>query len=154
MDLEIVRLVGVYAGTFVVCAVGGLLPLVNCEVYLLVVAATASPAQVPGIVVAAAFGQMTGKVLLYLTGRGALRLPLRSDGDHRWSERLRLGGRKADGVVLTSAFSGIPPFYAVSVGAGVMRWDLGRFVVMGTCGRLLRFGLLMALPLIVKEVWR
>lgn len=98
-----------------------------------------------------AFGQMLAKSALYLAGRGVLSLPLRS-GRKLDALRARLEGNRAGvtGVLFASACAGVPPFYVVSVLAGTLRWSLPRFVVVGFCGRLLRFTIVLGLPQALK----
>lgn len=153
MDHQLVETLGIYAGTAAVCAVSSLVPLVNSEVFLLVVATAASPAQLPALAVSAACGQMVGKAVLYGSGRGVLPGNMaESSRLGRWKERLS-DGRHAEAIVLASAVTGVPPFYVVSVLAGALRWSFARFLAAGLLGRLLRFGALMTLPYVLKEVW-
>ena len=151
MTLESVSL---WWGTFLVCALSAVVPFMNSEIYLIALSTVAPPTQLPALVVAAAAGQMLGKSLLFLAGRGVLKLPfVKADDGTGWRRRLRAGGPAADGLVLISAFSGLPPFYAVSIGAGVLGCDFVRFLIAGTCGRLLRFALVVSLPQVLKGVW-
>jgi len=63
--------------TFAVGFVSGLVPVLNIEVYLLA-AGVFVPRRLLAVVVAGAVaGHMCAKTLLYLAGRGILRLPLR-----------------------------------------------------------------------------
>jgi hypothetical protein len=48
--------------------------------------------------------------------------------------------------MFVSAFTGLPPLYATSLGAGGLQWPFAPFLVSGLVGRLLRFSLLLALP--------
>ncbi len=154
MDRTILDALGLYGATFVACAAGAVVPVFNSEVYLLAVGAIASPAQLPLLATLAATGQMAGKSLLYLGGRGALRWPVRSPAVDGWRERLRAGGRAGSLLLLASAVTGVPPFYALSVAAGAVSWSFPRFLATGTAGRLLRFGALLALPSLARAVHR
>lgn len=49
-------------------------------------------------------------------------------------------------LVFTSALTGLPPFYVVSVAAGTLGFRPGPFLLAGFAGRLLRFGAVFALP--------
>jgi membrane protein YqaA with SNARE-associated domain len=49
-------------------------------------------------------------------------------------------------VVFSSALTGVPPFYVVSVAASSLRLSLARFLLVGGSGRLLRFAAIVALP--------
>jgi membrane protein YqaA with SNARE-associated domain len=106
-------------------------------------------ASVWGVAFAAALGQMAAKSVLYLAGRGLLRLPLRA----RWARRVAAAtARLRDApsgtatVVWASAFTGIPPFYAISVAAGALRVRFPFFLGAGLVGRFTRFALVFALP--------
>ncbi len=151
---SVLSVLGLYAGTFLVCVASALVPVVNSELFLLAVGATASGPQLPALTLLAALGQMTGKSVLYLGGRGVVHLRAPSSGATRWSDRLHRGGPAGDGLILMSAITGLPPFYAMSVGAGAVHWSFPRFLVAGTVGRLLRFGVVLALPALARELFR
>ena len=137
---------GLVGATFVVCLGSAVVPVVNAEIYLLGVSAAVPPALLPAVVLAATLGQMAGKSALYFAGNGFVLLP------ERWrrlppglQERLA-SSRTGTGVVLISAVTGVPPFYAVTVLAGLLRWSFPRFLAAGTCGRALRFAAVVAVP--------
>jgi membrane protein YqaA with SNARE-associated domain len=141
------------AVTFLVCFVSGLVPLVHSEAYLVSVSALSPLGVILPLTLSAALGQMTAKVVLYFGGRGVVRLPL---GRHRQkvaAAQARFEKRKGStGVFLfVSAFTGLPPFLAVSVLAGMLRLALRDFVVAGLLGRFLRFGVATLLPQIVRH---
>jgi membrane protein YqaA with SNARE-associated domain len=148
---------GLVLVSFVVCFVSGFLPLVNAEAYLLSVSAL-SPARlgVP-LTVAGACGQMTAKALLYLSGRGILRLPLGRHGDkvkakmEQAQARLEAHRGHTGTVLFASAFLGLPPFYFVSILAGTLRISFGLFFGAGLLGRILRFGIFVLLPQIARR---
>lgn len=143
------------AATFAWCLVSAVLPVANAEVYLVGVAlATDVPEWLLALVAAA--GQMVGKMLFFLVGRGALdisRLRRRGTATGRWAERVaRARGwasRHVWGpVALTfgSAVTGLPPFAVVSVLAGTLRMRWWAFAVSGLAGRYLRFLLILLSP--------
>jgi membrane protein YqaA with SNARE-associated domain len=140
---------GLYLGTYVVCLLAGLIPLINAEVYLVGVTlwAVRSPAQLPAIVVLASLGQMTAKVILYYTAAGAMRLPrgryqarleAARDRIERWRHRPLW-------VLAVSSTLGLPPFYLVSLAAGAMRIRMRTFLAIGTAGRLVHFAVVVAI---------
>jgi membrane protein YqaA with SNARE-associated domain len=143
---EIGEALGVYAGTFVVCFLAGLIPLINAELWLIAVTLMiASPAGLPAIVVLAALGQMVAKVLLYYAALGAVKLPGRWLDERlararaqldRWRDRPRY-------VLWASATLGLPPFYVISLLAGALEIRLRTFCVIGMTGRVIRFSLLV-----------
>jgi membrane protein YqaA with SNARE-associated domain len=78
-------------------------------------------------------------------------LPLRVR-DRALAVSARLGTRRPPALVFTSALTGLPPFYAVSVAAGMLGFRPGPFLAAGLAGRLLRFGAVFALPGLVAWV--
>jgi len=138
---------GIYVGTFVVCFLAGLIPLINAELWLLAVTLMiASPAPLPAVVVLAAAGQMLAKVLLYYaaqgvidlpTGRFAARVEKARAKIEKWKERPRW-------VLWASSILGLPPFYVISLLAGALKIRLRTFVMIGMTGRVLRFSVLVA----------
>lgn len=153
--MELTPLVGYCGSALVVGAASGLVPAVNTEAYLLLVAAIAPPETLPPLLVCVTVGHMAAKALLYATGSGAARLRLAPDGAGRLT---RLGGAlgrmRASGsaVVFASAVFGVPPFYLTSVAAGSLRFPLGRFLLLGGSGRLLRFAAIVALPRLLGAI--
>lgn len=152
--MELLSVAGIYAGTFLFCAMSGIVPLMNSELFILYLGSTASHSQFPALIVLAALGQMSAKVLLYYAGRGVLKLPLGRGQAKVDALRARLlaTGQAAGGVTFVSALTGLPSFYAISVIAGTLGWPFSRFLAWGTAGRILRFSVLLFLPGIVKGV--
>jgi membrane protein YqaA with SNARE-associated domain len=159
-------LVGLTVGVGLVSA---LVPVVNAELYLLAIVATAaSPAAGVGAVVGLAVGQVAGKVCLFLAARRGRAAGERWRGRHApspprlepaaWRRRLShwalrgLGlldrGLPAAGVLFTSAAVGMPPLAVTTVAAGARRTPASLFVVCALSGRLVRFGILAA-PLVL-----
>ena len=138
--------------TFAFCIVSALIPVANAELYLLSAAALAPRELALPLAAAAALGQMVGKLLMYLAGRGAVRLPgermrrVLEEVRAKYAHRGAIGGA----VLFTSAAAGIPPFYIVAVAAGVLRAPLAQFVVLGFVGRLIRFGAVVLFPNLLK----
>ena len=135
----------VWFATLAAAFLSGFLPLVNIEAYLLGAAALLPGAPPLVVVVPAALGQMVAKGLLFLGGRGLVSLPLRVR-DRALAVSGRLGTRRPPALVFTSALTGLPPFYVVSVAAGMLGFRPGPFLLAGLAGRLLRFGAVFALP--------
>lgn len=143
---------GLVTATLIVSLVSALFPPVNTEVFLLAVAAIAKPAALPAVLLAAAVGQMAGKTVYYLAGRGFVRLPLgryQAKFDE-WSVRLGRSRRGVDLVMFSSASWGVPPFLVVPYLAGVFKLSFLRFLFWGLLGRLLRFAVVMLLPALLK----
>lgn len=150
--MEPARVFGWQLTTFAYAWLSGVVPVLNCEVYLVWLATNAPRELLWPLVVAATAGQMLAKCLLFWAGRGLLRFPL-----GRWrrafEERLPSpAARNATGtvgqaaLVFASAFAGFPPFYVLSAAAGALRWSFALFVLCGSAGRLARFSAVMLLP--------
>lgn len=152
--------------TIGVCLLSSLVPVVNAELYL-VALVTAQP-QLPWWLVglAAAAGQMIGKLLFFFAGRGVLWLPSRMrrlaewEGRGRWAARLQRFQETCEsrpvwaaGVLFVSASLGLPPFAALAIVAGVARVDARVFAIAGFTGRFVRFGTLAAFPALVRAWW-
>jgi membrane protein YqaA with SNARE-associated domain len=147
--MEPTRLVGYCGGSFAVGLVSGLVPVVNTEAYLLMIVALAPHGVAVPAVVFVTLGQMLAKALLYLAGTGALRsrfVSARSERLAGLQRRLSTMQAGPTAVLFSSALTGIPPFYLVSIAAGSLRYSLARFLLVGGSGRLLRFAAIVALP--------
>jgi membrane protein YqaA with SNARE-associated domain len=146
-DLASLTTPALYAVSFLVAVVSGLVPYAfNIEAYLIAMAviAHASPAPMVGTVAA---GQMTAKLLLYLVGNGALKLKfVRREKMDRAAAAFERHRTRSMGVVAVSSLVGLPPFYAVSLLAGALRLPLVRFMIVGTIGRVIRFGAVYLTP--------
>ncbi len=151
--LELAQSFGFLGASFFVGLSGGLLPLINIEIFLLAAAAIASPPSLFAIVALTAAGQMAAKSLLYLAGSGVVRLPHARRYEVRLlalTARLTRRPKAAAAIVFTSAAIGFPPFYLVSVAAGTARFSLTEFLLVGGCGNLLRFGAVVTLS---RALW-
>lgn len=146
------------ASTIGVGAVSAVFPLVNMEVYVVGLAVGRPGFHWSLIGTAAAVGQMIGKLLFYYAGHGGVRLArLRRSTDSqragRWAARLdrfrdtcRERPRWAAGILLLSAFTGLPPFAVMALIAGTAGIPVTTFIATGLIGRTARFALLAASP--------
>jgi membrane protein YqaA with SNARE-associated domain len=146
--------------------VSALVPVVNAELFL-VGLMTRQPQLAWWLVgLAAAAGQMLGKLVYYYAGRGALWLPARlrrrseRQSAGRWSRRLDWFQQTCldrplwtIGVLLASASIGLPPYLAIALLAGVGRVPLPTFLITGLVGRFARFGAIAASPALVTIWW-
>jgi membrane protein YqaA with SNARE-associated domain len=132
--------------TFVVSAAGGLVPVINVELWLLGVSATCPSAALLPLVLAASLGQLAAKCVLYLGGDAALPTLRRRPRAAAAVQKLEGRGSLGTAMVLGSALLGLPPLYVVSVVAGLVRFPLARFAVLTFTGRVLRFAFVFALP--------
>lgn len=138
----------VVAGTFFFCVGSALIPVLHAEAYLVAATLIVPPELHWPLVVAAASGQMVGKVGMYLAGRGLLMLPGKRMADRiaAATAKYRDKGSLGSGLVFVSAAAGLPPFYIVSIAAGMLHFPLPRFVLLGLIGRAIRFAVAVFLP--------
>ena len=136
-----------YIVSFLVALASGLIPfIINIEAYLIAVAALAHALPVPMVGTVTA-GQMAAKLILYLTGAGALNLKfVRREKMAKAAAAFEKHRTHSMGVVGISALFGLPPFYAVSLLAGALRLPLVQFMIVGTVGRVIRFGAVYLAP--------
>jgi membrane protein YqaA with SNARE-associated domain len=139
---------GIFLATFGFALAGGIIPFLSIEAYVLALSATSPHADTLPVALAASLGQMAAKSLVYLTGRGVVRLPFPRTGDRIRAVASRLarveGGAMA--IVLTSAVTSMPPFYTVSLAAGALRLRFAQFFAVGCAGGFLRFATLFTVP--------
>jgi membrane protein YqaA with SNARE-associated domain len=140
-------LLDIWMATLGAAFLSGFVPIVNIEAYLIGAAAMLPGCPALVVVAAAALGQMAAKTVLFFGGRGLVTLPSRH-GERVRAAAARLAARRpsAPALVFTSALTGLPPFYVVSVAAGMVGFHAGHFLLAGLAGRLLRFGAVFALP--------
>lgn len=147
---------GVYFSCFVLSIVSAIVPWVNCELLLLSLSALAgSTHQLVCLVLLTITGQMAGKCALYWAGRGTIRFP-NTRVSHTialWRGRLMRSSSRPLALVFISSAFGIPPFYVTTVLAGAARLKFGRFLGVGMCGRLVRFGLLVFIPQVAIRLY-
>jgi membrane protein YqaA with SNARE-associated domain len=148
---------GLYASCFALSIMSALLPWVNCELLLLSLAALASsPCKLACLVLLTSMGQMAGKCVLYWAGRGSIRFQSArvSRTTASWRQRLERSAARPLTFVFVSSALGIPPFYVTTILAGAVRLQFGRFVGVGLCGRLVRFGLIVFIPHLAIRLFR
>ncbi len=142
-----------YISIFVLCFISGFVPLVNAEAVVIGAAALSGEDVIWQIAVVSAFGQMAAKGMLYFAGRGALNIPM-----GKYEQKLADVERKfekwrgkSDLFIFLSASVGFPPFYVVSILAGVVKHNFYRFFLSGMIGRTIRFGLLALFPHLLRS---
>jgi len=138
----------IWITTFGVCVAGSLIPLINCEIYLLGVVALAPPQFVLPLVIAAALGQTVGKVLMYFAGGGMLKLPFKRVQRGLEVTQAKMEARPTWGKFLffCSAVFSFPPLYVMALAAGAVRMNFAFFVVACGVGRFLHFAAVAMLP--------
>ena len=146
----------VYVSTFIFCFLSGFIPIFNAEAAMLAISALLPEAESAGlipVVAIAAVGQMFAKALLYLAGRGVLNLPL-GRFEEKVAEtqaRFEKWQGKTDLMIFVSSSTGFPPFYFISIISGMLKFSLPRFIIAGTLGRFLRFGIIALFPQLIQE---
>ena len=151
---EFINTFGLYLTTLMVCFSSGIIPIVNAEAYLVSISAFSPKSVVLPLILVATLGQMIAKLLIYIAGCGVLKFPRRKvekrtnfdtviEKFEKWEDKIHL-------FIFISAFTGFPPFYVVSVLAGISKLNVVRFFVFGFFGRLLRFSIVVLFPQIIK----
>jgi membrane protein YqaA with SNARE-associated domain len=144
---ELVLRLGLPLATFVYCVASGVIPIVNAEIFLVGVAAVAPSSSLWVVALVASLGQMVAKSIMYLGGRGVFRLPMGKRKADLEAVRAKVERwRSKDLLVFVSAALGLPPFFAIAILAGTLRFPFARFVLAGFAGRLVRFSLVLAVP--------
>lgn len=148
---------GPYLWCFALSIVSALVPWVNGEVILLSLTALAhAPWARAVLVLAASAGQMAGKCILYWAGRGVI--PLKSGrmikAISTWKGRFEQSSSKMLSLVFVSSALGIPPFFVITLLAGVFRVRFAPFFTVGACGRLVRFGAIAFAPCLILHWFR
>jgi membrane protein YqaA with SNARE-associated domain len=136
--VSVQALLALFAG----CLAGGVAPWVNTEILVVGTALFVEPRELALVPLVAAAGQMLGKASIYGLVRWAPdRLPARARRALARSRRL-VPTRTAGVTVLLSAGIGLPPFYLVTLGAGLVHVPAHVFVGLGVLGTILRYAIL------------
>ena len=152
--MEFHNLWWIAAGYYALAVVSALVPWVNAEVIMLsAVPLAGSPSRLALLVGLVTLGQMTGKATIYWIARHAVRpqAPRLQRAIDRWREPLERRPQLALGVMLLSSTVGLPPLYIITLAAGALHVAFGRFLAVGTVGRLLHFAVLAFVP---QLIWR
>ena len=140
-------------GTFLFSVASALIPVLNAEAYLAVVAAKAHDVSDWQIALMGAVGQTVGKIIWYYAGWHSLKLRWmkKKMETEKWREsyerwNIRISGRPglAGAITFASAVGGFPPLAVIAVLAGTLRMNLAVFVATVTVGRMLRFWAVLA----------
>lgn len=143
---------GLILGTFLFSFGSALIPILNVEAYLAVVAAKADSLPHLWLALVAALGQTLGKVVWYYAGMHSLKLAwMRKKMDtEKWQASYekwhgRIVGRPvlAGLIVIASAITGFPPLAVIAVLAGALRMNITIFFATVLAGRTIRFWLVL-----------
>lgn len=150
---SIVAALGIYAGTLAVGVLSGLVPVINGELYLIgVVLLTGQVWPAILLAVLVAIGQMIAKVVLYKAAHEAGSVGKTSKVGkkiEKWRAKIVKWQDKPLAITFVSALTGLPPFYVITLLAGVLGVRFRTFMILGIIGRLVRF---VAIALIVLWV--
>ncbi len=142
----------IFLGTFIVCFVSGVIPIVNAELFLLaLVPVLKTPALEHSAVLAATLGQMVSKIIIFgVCFKGMDNAWIQKKAPkkqvNKWHNRIEKLGWKMHLVSFSSAFAGFPPYFVLTVVLGFLRTSWTWFLVTGFLGRGLRFAILVYFP--------
>ncbi|GAA2792086.1 VTT domain-containing protein [Saccharopolyspora taberi] len=150
------------AGT---AALGSVFPLVNIELYLLGVISSGTGPAWWALGLAAAVGQVTGKTLFYLAGKGSFTLGerlgrmTRARKGSRWADWMQRFHQRVEqrpwwgvGVLFVSAIPGLPPFTLMSFAAGAAGIRIAQYLLASLAGRGLHFLIVAAAPELIHQL--
>lgn len=147
---------GLPAATYIYCLASGLIPVINAEVFLIIISSALLPrSQLLLITALATLGQMTAKCILYTGMRASFRRPPRKYEAKlaQAQEKLSHWRYGAGGFVFVSATTGFPPLYATSLMAGLLKLNFLTFLFFGLAGRFIRFGVVLLFPQLIKSLF-
>ena len=146
---------GLYSGTYFICVISGFVPIVNVEIFLIFVSTFFSKSLFLPVLLLATIGQMTAKAVLFFSGMGFVKLSLKRYENKIDDAMVKMQKwkSKTDLFIFLSALTGVPPFYIITIAAGIIRLNFFRFFICGFMGRLIRFGVLMLFPQFFKQLF-
>lgn len=158
-------MIGWLLATMGTALLGSVLPVVNIELYLIGVLSVVDGLPWWALALAATVGQVAGKTLFFLAGKGGVRLSerlgrmtrIRKDNrTAQWLERLRgkAEQRPAWGLVvlLLGAVTGIPPFTVMTFVSGAAGMRLLSFLAVSIVGRAAHFLAVAGAPELVRQL--
>jgi len=153
---NLIRQWGLPAATLAYCYASGLLPFVNAEAFLIIVSSTLlTRSQLLMVTVLASVGQMAAKCTMYSVARTSFQHP-----SPKYEEKLAKARAKLEQwrygtgpFIFVSASTGFPPLYIISILAGMLKMNFLTFLVFGLAGRMVRFGLTLLFPQLLKSLF-
>ena len=143
MTDAIIGTLGIYGAMLVIGIVSGLVPFVSVEICLVAAVAVAGNLWLAvALGVLAAAGQMIAKVVLYQGARRAATLGGEPKPNSKLARAKAMIDRWKDkplALTFISASVGLPPFYVVSLLAGLLGIRFRAFFALGMAGRTIRF---------------
>ncbi|MBA3542378.1 MAG: VTT domain-containing protein [Deltaproteobacteria bacterium] len=149
MTEDLLSSFGLYGGAGISAFLFGLIPF-NQDVVLFGMSATLvdSPSQLPLIVIIATIAHTIAKVITYYIGRGLLELPRGRFKSviERARGKLDQWNKRPYWVMGLAALVGLPPLYIVGFIASALRIRIVPFILICFVGRLIHFGIVVAIP--------
>ena len=134
----------------------GLIPIGLAEAAALGIGTLQPPERALGLLALFTVAHVAGKVPWYLLGASADRVTAEYPRAKRQVEKARELMAKHPvyglGVLAAAAFASVPPFHLAAIAAGIARIPVWRFLVICLLGRALRFGLIAAVPSLVRAL--
>jgi len=101
------------------------------------------------VLLLATLGQMTSKALIFLSGKGILKLLSQKRYEKKINEtkeKMKKWESRIDIFVFLSALTGFLPFYVTTIVMGTVNHNFLRFFIAGFSSRIIRFGILILFP--------
>ena len=142
----------IFASAVIVSFISAIVPLVNMEVYVVLLGGIVEPRMLPIVLLVATLSHMGGKTAIYYASSAFEKLP-----EGRFKERIRSARAQAErhsnlgtAVVFTSSLIGLPPLYLITVVCGALRFPFLAFFAAAFIGRIIRFAAFIWLPQLVR----
>lgn len=144
---------GLIVGTLLFSFASALIPVLNVEAYLAIVAAKLHGISPWELAAVGGVGQTLGKVVWYYAGAHSLKMPWmqkKMDTEKwaasyaKWHERIVGRPFMAGLICFAAAVTGVPPLAVISVIAGALRMNFPVFFGTVLVGRTIRFWLVLA----------
>lgn len=155
---ELITQFGPYAATFIFCVFSGLIPVVNAELYLVSISALLSDSliQLLIIILLATLGQMVAKSVMFFASQGVVKVSTKKQPSQAKIDQVRQKmekwGSQSNWFIFVSGWSGFPPFFIVSIVAGLLKFKFVNFFLFGSAGRFIRFSLCIGIPQLLKDL--
>ncbi len=156
---ELISQFGLYAATFIICAVAGVFPVLNTEVYLLSISTLfpKSIGQLFAIVLLATLGQMVGKSLMFFASQGAIAFSIKqqkyANQIDKVIQKMEKMGNHCNWFIFLSGSVSFPPFFVVTVCSALLKIRFFNFFLFGAAGRFIRFIFCVGFPQLLKNLW-
>ncbi len=130
----------------------GILPVGLAEVAAVGIGVVQPPGLALAMLAAFTLAHVVAKMPWYAPGRVAVR------ASHPRAQRFLNGARMliarhtryGTGLLAVSAITSVPPFHLAAIASGMVAIPFGRFLLICLAGRTVRFGVLAAVPALVR----